>query len=90
MRNAKTHIQVEYLAPESLLPYSGNARVHSKKQLAQISAAIREFGFINPVIARRDNTILAGHGRVEAAKTLAMPTVPVVRVKHLSDAQMRA
>lgn len=67
-----------------------NARTHSKKQLRQIAASIREFGFNNPVLVDFLDGIIAGHGRVEAAKTLKFETVPVIRLEHLNDAQLRA
>jgi DNA modification methylase len=73
-----------------LQPYARNARTHSPKQVAQIAASIREFGFNSPILIDRDGEIIAGHGRVEAAKLLGLETVPCVRLEHLSDAQKRA
>ena len=75
---------------ESLVPYARNARTHSPEQVDQIAASIREFGFLNPVIAAKDGTILAGHGRVLAAQKLGLKQVPVVREDHLTEAQRRA
>ena len=63
---------IEHLAPPILRPWAKNARTHSKKQLKQIAASIQTFGFTNPVLIDQANTILAGHGRVEAAKMLGM------------------
>ena len=60
-------IAIEQMAPSDLKPYSRNARTHSPKQIAQIAASIRTFGFNNPVLIDRAETIIAGHGRVEAA-----------------------
>ena len=60
-------ISIEQMAPSDLKPYSRNARTHSTKQIAQIAASIRTFGFNNPVLIDRAGTIIAGHGRVEAA-----------------------
>lgn len=74
----------------SLKTYAGNARTHSAKQIAQIAASIRAFGFNNPVLIDKDGGIIAGHGRVEAAKKLGLETVPCVRLEHLSEAQKRA
>ncbi len=74
----------------SLKPYAGNARTHSPKQIAQIAASIKAFGFNNPVLIDKDGGIIAGHGRVEAAKKLGLATVPCVRLEHLSEAQKRA
>ena len=67
-----------------------NARTHSKKQLKQIAESIRTFGFTNPVLIDQTNTILAGHGRVEAAKTLGLETVPCIRIEHMTEAEKRA
>jgi DNA modification methylase len=74
----------------SLRPYPGNARTHSPKQIKQISNSIRQFGFNNPVLVDDDDQIIAGHGRVEAAKLLNMKTVPTVRLSHLCDDEKRA
>jgi DNA modification methylase len=74
----------------SLKPYSGNARTHSKKQLRQIADSISRFGFTNPVLIGDDLEIVAGHGRVLAAKGLRIETVPVLRLSHLSPAERRA
>ena len=71
--------EIEYHDPNKLLPWANNARTHSKKQLRQIADSIRQFGFTNPVIIDDENIILAGHGRVEAAKSLGMETVPCLR-----------
>jgi DNA modification methylase len=74
----------------SLRPYSGNARTHSPKQIRQIARSIERFGFNNPVLVDDDDQIIAGHGRVEAAKLLNMKTVPTVRLSHLSEAEKKA
>ncbi|MCC0056660.1 MAG: ParB N-terminal domain-containing protein [Rhodobiaceae bacterium] len=74
----------------TLKPWAKNARTHSKKQLRQIADSIREFGFTNPVLIDNENTILAGHGRVEAAKLLGMKEVPCVRLESLNEEQKRA
>jgi DNA modification methylase len=81
---------IEFFKPTSLKPWATNARTHSKKQLRQIAASIKQFGFTNPVLIDRDNTILAGHGRVEAAKLLGMETVPCLRQDQMTDEQKRA
>lgn len=77
-------------AIEDLAPYANNARTHSKKQVRQIADSIRRFGFCNPVLIADDNTIIAGHGRVEAAKLIGMTEVPVRRLSHLSKDDVRA
>lgn len=73
-----------------LRPYPGNARTHSKKQVQQIAASISRFGFNNPVLVSDAGAIIAGHGRVEAAKLLGWRTVPTIALSHLSDAERRA
>ena len=73
-----------------LVPYARNARTHSDEQVAQIAASIKEFGFINPVITDGDNGIIAGHGRVLAARKLGMEEVPTIEVSSLTDAQRQA
>jgi DNA modification methylase len=83
-------LEVTTLPLSSLRPYSRNARTHSAKQIAQIAASIRTFGFNNPVLIDKDGVIIAGHGRVAAAKTLGHETVPVIRLDHMSEAQKRA
>jgi DNA modification methylase len=81
---------IEMLPVTALRPYSGNARTHSRKQVSQIVDSIRRFGFTNPVLISDDGEIIAGHGRVIAAKQLGMTTVPSVRLSHLSPEQRRA
>ena len=79
------------LKPASWLkPYDRNARTHSGDQLDQIAASIAEFGFVNPILAKADGEIIAGHGRLEAATTrLGLKEVPVIVLDHLTDAQAR-
>ena len=74
----------------TLRPHDGNARTHSKRQIRQIANSIERFGFTNPVLVADDNTILAGHGRVAAARLLGRTHVPTVRLSHLSAAERRA
>jgi DNA modification methylase len=74
----------------SLRPYARNARTHSRKQVKQIAASIERFGFTNPVLVSDDSEIIAGHGRVEAAKLLGITRVPTVALSHLSEAERRA
>ena len=81
----------EHISVENLLPYARNARTHSDEQLEQIAKSINEFGFLNPVLIDAETkTIIAGHGRVMAAKKLGMTTIPVVTLDHLSEEQRRA
>src|SRR6187455_77043 len=74
----------------ALIPYARNARTHSDAQVAQIAASIREFGFTNPVLVDGENGIIAGHGRLLAARKLGLATVPVIELAGLSAAQKRA
>lgn len=73
-----------------LIPYARNSRTHSDAQVTKIAASIKEFGFLNPVIVDGQNGIIAGHGRVMAAKKLGLEEVPVIEASHLSEAQRRA
>jgi DNA modification methylase len=81
---------VETVSVSKLRPYTKNARTHSKKQIWQIAESINRFGFTNPVLISDDDEIIAGHGRVEAAKLLGMRSLPTVRLSHLNAAQRRA
>lgn len=73
-----------------LQPYERNARMHSSGQVAQLAASITEFGFVNPILVDGKDGIIAGHGRLAAAKELALEYVPVVVLDHLSPAQRKA
>ena len=75
---------------DKLIPYENNAKRHSKKQLEKLSQSIEEFGFISPVLIDKDFNIIAGHGRIEAAKTSGIKKVPCVYVEGLSEAQRKA
>lgn len=77
-------------ALDALIPYARNARTHSDEQVAQIAASIREFGFTNPVLIDGEGGIIAGHGRVLAARKLGLTSVPVIRLDYMSEAQKRA
>ena len=83
-------LKITYKDPAQLKPRARNPRTHTAKQIRQIQASIKEFGFINPVLIDGTNGIIAGHGRVEAAKLVGMHDVPTVRVDHLTPAQIRA
>jgi DNA modification methylase len=82
--------KLEYIAIGDLKPYEANSRTHSAEQVQQIARSIEEFGFTNPVLIDQDNGIIAGHGRVEAAKQVSMDLIPCIRLSHLSEAQKRA
>jgi len=81
--------QIEQVDIQKLIPYANNAKLHSDDQVAQIAASIREFGFNNPVLIDSKNGIIAGHGRVLAARKLDIEEVPCIRLTHLSDTQRR-
>ncbi|QUN28719.1 ParB N-terminal domain-containing protein [Cupriavidus sp. KK10] len=83
-------LTVEYRPIEALIPYARNARTHSEAQIAQIAGSLREFGWTNPVLVDGDGTIIAGHGRVLAARQLGEARIPVISLAHLSEAQRRA
>jgi len=83
-------MKIEYTPVRELRPYPNNARTHSKKQIRQIANSIAKFGFCNPVLVDDAKQIIAGHGRVEAAKLLGIDAVPTCRLSHLSDAEKRA
>ena len=83
-------MHIENVPVRDLRPYDRNARTHSKKQIRQIAKSIERFGFCNPVLIDDDNRIIAGHGRVAAAKLLKRSEVPTVRLSHLSPADRRA
>jgi len=82
--------KLEILPIDTLIPYANNARTHSDDQIKMIQASLREFGFVNPVLIDANRGIIAGHGRIEAAKREGMTEVPCVFVEHLTDAQKRA
>lgn len=83
-------MQIEQIGIATLIPFAKNSRTHSDAQVAQIAASIREFGFTNPVLIDEANGIIAGHGRVMAARKLKLTEVPCIRLAHLTDAQKRA
>ena len=81
---------IEHVSVQSLMPYPRNARRHSRAQIKQIAASIERFGLNNPVLIADDGGIIAGHGRVAAAKLLGIETVPAVRLSHLTEVERRA
>lgn len=90
IQNVLQKAQITFIPVTELNPYKNNARKHPAKQIQQIANSIKEFGFMSPVLANGDNQIMAGHGRVEAAKKLGMKEVPVISTSHLSENQVRA
>ena len=86
----KTHPVIVSRKVEDLIPYARNSRTHSDAQVAQIAASVREFGWTNPVLVDGENGIIAGHGRILAARKLGMDEVPCIELAGLSDTQRRA
>ena len=82
--------KIETRLVADLIPYAANSRTHSDAQVAQIAASIKEFGWTNPILVSGDDTIIAGHGRLMAARKLALVEVPVIVLDHLSKSQQRA
>ena len=85
-----TALAVVYRPLADLVPYARNSRTHSEAQVAQIAASIREFGWTNPVLVDGENGIIAGHGRVMAARVLGLDQVPCIELAGMSEAQRRA
>lgn len=82
--------EVQEVSRGLLKPYERNAKIHSEEQVKKIADSIKEFGFVNPVLIDRDYNIIAGHGRVMAAESLGLDTVPCLYVEGLTDEQRRA
>ena len=83
-------LAINYRPLQALIPYARNARTHSPQQVAQIAASIREFGWTNPILVDGESGVIAGHGRLLAARQLGLTEVPVIELAHLDDAQRRA
>ena len=81
--------QVKYLPVSAIFPDPNNPRIHDHQQVRAIARSIEAFGFNAPILVRGDNQIVAGHGRLEAAKLLNLTEVPVIRLEHLTDTQAR-
>ena len=90
MLNSAKVDAIKEMSTDVLIPYGANARTHSVDQVSQIAASMREFGFNNPILIDERNGIIAGHGRLEAARLLGMETVPTITLAHLSEAQKKA
>lgn len=90
MEKRKTASEMQMVAIDKLVPYANNARTHSPEQISKLRSSLREFGFINPVIIDRDYGVIAGHGRIMAAREEGISEVPCVFVDHLTEAQKKA
>lgn len=88
MYNKETNYYIADI--DTLIPYINNARTHDEKQVAQIAASIKEFGFLSPIIVSGDNTILCGHGRYYAAQKLGLKKVPCIKEEYLTETQKKA
>lgn len=85
-----TQLEITYKKINELTAYARNSRTHSDSQIEQLVASLREFGFTNPILIDDKNVIVAGHGRIKAAQTLGMETVPTIKLGDLTDEQRRA
>jgi len=85
-----TDLSVLTRITSDLIPYATNARTHSPEQIAQIAASIKEFGFNNPILTDGDSGVVAGHGRLLAARKLGLKKVPVIELAHLTETQKKA
>lgn len=85
-----TTLKIAYKAVDDLIPYVNNSRTHSEEQVTQVASSIKEFGFTNPILLDGESGIIAGHGRLMAAKKLGMTEVPTIELSHLSEAQKKA
>ena len=86
----KTTSEIEIVSIDKLVPYVNNARTHSAKQINKLRASLREFGFINPILIDRNFNVIAGHGRIEAARKEGVKKLPCVYVDFLTEAQRKA
>lgn len=84
------HLEIKKVSVEKLIPYVRNSRTHSDAQVAQIAASIKEFGWTNPILVDGENGIIAGHGRLLAARKLGYAEVPVIELSHMTDSQKKA
>ena len=83
-------VEIKQVAVEKLIPYVRNSRTHSDAQVAQIAASIKEFGWTNPILVDGTNGIIAGHGRLLAARKLGQTEVPVIELAHMTESQKKA
>ena len=88
-RKQALRLNVEYRPVASLKPSSRNARTHSKKQLHKLAASLKQFGFNSPILIDGAGEVVAGHGRLEAAKMIGLTEVPTISVSHLTEAEVR-
>ena len=87
---SKTTTEMQLISVDKLVPYVNNARTHSPEQILKLRSSLREFGFVNPIIIDKDFNVIAGHGRLMAAKEEGITEVPCVFADFLTDAQKKA
>ncbi|WP_288319808.1 ParB/Srx family N-terminal domain-containing protein [uncultured Parasutterella sp.] len=90
MDSHEQKLKIVYRQVEDLIPYEKNSRTHSEEQIQKVVVSIKEFGWTNPILIDEEQGIIAGHGRLEAAKRLGMKEVPVIELTGLTEAQKRA
>ena len=90
MTSKAQDLSIEYKRVDDLIPYVNNSRTHSDEQVTQVAASIKEFGFTNPILIDENNGIIAGHGRLMAAKKLKLEQVPTITLQGLTEAQRKA
>ncbi len=83
-------LSIEYKSTGAIIPYINNSRTHSEQQVQQVAASIKEFGFTNPLLIDEEGSIIAGHGRLQAAQMLGMDEVPTITLNGLTEAQRKA
>lgn len=83
-------MKIQEIEVEKLIPYARNSRTHSDEQVAQIAASIKEFGWTNPILVDGEAGIIAGHGRLAAARKLGLKKIPVIELSHLTPTQKKA
>ena len=85
-----SNLEVVYQETAEIIPYVNNPREHSEEQITHLASSIREFGFTNPILIDENNTVIAGHGRLMAAKRVNLEQVPTIRLEGLTEAQRKA
>src|SRR5882672_10778942 len=83
-------LKVEMWSIQRVLPYASNAKVHPERQISEITASIKQFGFINPVLVDAKGVLIAGHGRIIAARNMGFKKVPVIKLGHLTEGEAKA
>src|SRR5699024_1460101 len=90
LENGQLNLKIEYLETKELNQYERNVKIHTKKQIEKLKASIRRFGMVTPLIVNKENTIIAGHGRFQALEELGYKQIPVIRLEHLSETEVKA